>query len=165
MVLETCFEVTKLAVQIATNVREASKAISDCKQFELLSVLTSEKEHIDQLLVPNFVSRMGLERLNRLPIYLQAIRQRVEKLQADPQRDRVSAADLDQALAIYAFAGGLLPLPADLSQLAAAAKPKLLEKLVLTRWLLEEFRVSLFAQALKTTEPVSVQRIKKALTL
>ena len=111
----------------------------------------------------NFISRAGLDRLPRLLVYLQAVRQRVEKLQVDPMRDRVSAADLDQALSIYNFAGGTLPLPADLSQLPAAAKPEQLERIVAARWLLEELRVSLFAQSLGTSETVSVQRIKKAL--
>jgi ATP-dependent helicase HrpA len=53
---------------------------------------------------------------------------------------------------VFANAGGELPLP-----LSAAGN------LVRARWLLEELRVSLFAQTLGTKDPVSVQRIKKAL--
>jgi ATP-dependent helicase HrpA len=53
---------------------------------------------------------------------------------------------------VFANAGGELPLPA-----SAATN------LVRARWLLEELRVSLFAQTLGTKDPVSLQRIKKAL--
>ena len=162
-VIDVCFETAALAAKIAVLGREANKAISECKQFELLSVLNAEKNHLAELLVPGFIGRMGLNRLPRLAVYLQAIKLRVEKLQADPMRDRVAAAELDQALAIYNFAGGVLPLPLDLGELAAAAKPEQLARIVNARWMLEELRVSLFAQALGTAESVSVQRIKKVL--
>ncbi len=162
--IDVCFNTAALVAKIAVLAREANKAISECKTFELLSILTAEKNHLAELLVPNFVSRTGIDRLPRLAVYLQAVRMRIEKLQVDSNRDRVAAADLEQALAIYNFAGGVLPLPVDLSQLPAAAKPELLERIVSTRWLLEELRVSLFAQSLGTSETVSVQRIKKALS-
>jgi ATP-dependent helicase HrpA len=162
--IDICFNTAALVAKIAVLAREANKAISECKTFELLSILTAEKNHLAELLVPNFVSRTGLDRLPRLAIYLQAVRARIERLQVDSTRDRVAAADLDQALALYNFAGGVLPLPADLSQLPAASKPELLERIVTARWLLEELRVSLFAQPLGTSETVSVQRIKKALS-
>ena len=162
--IDVCFQTAAMAAKIAVLAREANRAISECKQFELLSVLNAEKNHIAELLVPNFVSRTGIDRLPRMAVYLQAVRMRIEKLQVDSYRDRVAAADLEQALAIYNFAGGVLPLPADLSRLPAAAKPELLERIVSTRWLLEELRVSLFAQSLGTSETVSVQRIKKALS-
>jgi len=70
----------------------------------------------------------------------------------NPSRDRAASQELDQALGLYIFAGGKFPLQAGSS-----------EKLVAARWLLEEFRISLFAQPLGTAETVSVQRIKKAL--
>jgi ATP-dependent helicase HrpA len=83
---------------------------------------------------------------------LQAIKMRIEKMVDNPSRDRIAAQEFDQALGLYVFAGGTMPLP--------STAP---EKLISTRWLLEEFRVSLFAQSLGTAESVSVQRIKKAL--
>jgi ATP-dependent helicase HrpA len=162
--IDVCFQTAAQVAKIAVLAREANKAISECKVFEFLSVLNAEKNHLAELLVPNFVSRTGIDRLPRLAVYLQAVRMRIEKLQVDSTRDRVAAADLDQAFAIYNFAGGVLPLPADLGQLPAAAKPELLERIVAARWLLEELRVSLFAQSLGTSETVSVQRIKKALS-
>ena len=60
--------------------------------------------------------------------------------------------EFERVAALYAEAGGTIPLPAD-------ATPALTH----ARWLLEEYRVSLFAQQLGTAEPVSPQRIQKAL--
>ena len=66
--------------------------------------------------------------------------------------DRAAQVELTQALQVFGNAGGELPLPTSAG-----------ENLVRARWLLEEFRISLFAQKLGTKEPVSLQRIKKAL--
>jgi ATP-dependent helicase HrpA len=151
-VVEQAFEVAALVTKIAGAAREANKAISAVNGFDFLSVLSAEKQHIADLLQPNFVSQVGLERLPRVLVYLQAVKQRIEKMVENPNRDRVAGLELDQALGLYIYAGGKLPLQLDASP-----------KLIAARWLLEEFRVSLFAQSLGTAETVSVQRIKKAL--
>ncbi|WP_295830266.1 DUF3418 domain-containing protein, partial [uncultured Microbacterium sp.] len=70
----------------------------------------------------------------------------------NPGRDRQRMTEYERAATAFVEAGGAIPLPAD-----APAN------LVQTRWLLEELRVSLFAQRLGTAEPVSIQRIAKAL--
>ncbi len=152
IIVEQAFEVAALVTKIAGAAREATKAISSVNGFDFLSVLSAEKAHIAELLQPKFVSDAGLERLGRILVYLQAIKMRIEKMVDNPSRDRIAAQEFDQALGLYVFAGGTLPL--------ASTAP---EKLISTRWLLEEFRVSLFAQSLGTAESVSVQRIKKAL--
>lgn len=151
-VVESAFEAATLVTKIASAAREANKAISSVNGFDFLSVLTAEKQHVLELLEPKFVSAAGLERLPRLLVYLQAIKQRIEKLVENPNRDRTASLELDQAIGLYVFAGGKFPLATDSSQ-----------KLITARWLLEELRVSLFAQSLGTSETVSVQRIKKAL--
>lgn len=73
-------------------------------------------------------------------------------MQENPLKDRAAQVELAQALQVFVGAGGELPLPTSAG-----------ENLVRARWLLEELRVSLFAQTLGTKEPVSLQRIKKAL--
>ncbi|MFM2352262.1 MAG: hypothetical protein RL096_743, partial [Actinomycetota bacterium] len=152
IIVEQAFEVAALVTKIAGAAREATKAISSVNGFDFLSVLSGEKAHIAELLQPKFVSDAGLDRLGRILVYLQAIKMRIEKMVDNPSRDRIAAQDFDQALGLYVFAGGTLPLPSPAP-----------EKLISARWLLEEFRVSLFAQSLGTAESVSVQRIKKAL--
>lgn len=77
-------------------------------------------------------------------IYIQAVKRRIEQLNDNPGRDRAGQVELEQALALLAAA-------------PAAKKQQL-------RWMVEELRVSLFAQHLGTPEPISVQRIKKALS-
>jgi len=151
-VVESAFEVATLVTKIAGAAREANKAISSLNGFDFLAVLSAEKAHITELLAPNFVSESGLERLPRILVYLQAIKQRIEKLADNSARDFTASQELDQAIGLYVFAGGKFPLEPDSSS-----------KLVVARWLIEELRVSLFAQALGTSETVSVQRIKKAL--
>ena len=121
--------------------------------MDFLTELASEKLHIQELLQENMVSSVGLERLGRIEVYLKAITQRVIKLQEQPDRDRLHSLEVSRAIEAYEAAGGRIPVP--------HASPK---NLVAARWLLEELRVSLFAQSLGTSEPVSLKRIQKQLS-
>jgi ATP-dependent helicase HrpA len=103
-----------------------------------------------RLLAPGWLARTTWARLQHLPRYLKAAALRLDKLRADPARDAQRAADLaplEQAFrresAARAKLGGLTP---ELEQFG---------------WLLEELRVSLFAQELKTPVPVSAKRLAK----
>ena len=78
---------------------------------------------------------------------------RVRRMQENPGRDRQLATEFDQARTAYEKAGGTTPIDPE-------AEPRL----VRVRWLLEELRVGLFAQELRTAETVSVKRIVKALS-
>ena len=151
-VLEYCFEIVSLVTEISRAAREASKAIASARAIDFLNELSDEKAHIAQLLSKNFVSNTPLERLKRLPVYLKTISVRVVKMQENPMKDRAAQQQLAEALQIFTSAGGEIPI--------SASAPA---NLVRARWLLEELRVSLFAQTLGTKDPVSVQRIKKTL--
>ena len=142
--IEQCFETAKIIEKIATSARQASKAISEIQDMSVLHVLAAEKAHIADLLSPNIVSKSGIERIARIPVYLQAIKMRITKLLENPERDRIAELDLNEALALI-----------------EKAAP---EKRIGVRWMVEELRVSLFAQVLGAAETVSVQRIRKALT-
>jgi ATP-dependent helicase HrpA len=98
------------------------------------------------------ISTTGLNRLDRLPVYLQANKMRTVKLLEDMERDRRLEIELNQAILLFENAGGSMPL-----------KDGMPENIIKARWALEEFRVSLFAQSLGTSEPVSNERIKKIL--
>ena len=151
--MDTVFDTSALVAKIMVAVREAGKAIGDTKAFAFLSVLAAEKAHLDELVHPvvggaqggGFVSLAGLDRLPRILVYVQAVKRRVEQLNDNPGRDRAGQVELDQALALVAASGA-----------SEAVKRS-------ARWMVEELRVSLFAQHLGTSEPISVQRIKKAL--
>ena len=98
------------------------------------------------------MARTGLARLAHLPRYLQGALDRVRGLSDNPGRDRQRMSEFERMAAAFAEAGGVAPPPDD-------ARPALVH----ARWLLEEYRISLFAQSLGTAEPVSPQRIQKAL--
>ncbi len=84
-----------------------------------------------------------------LPRYLKAIALRLDKAKADPARDAARMAELRPLEQRYLRR---------LAELKGAADARL----DAYRWLLEELRVSLFAQELRTPQPVSVKRLDKA---
>jgi len=86
--------------------------------------------------------------LQHLPRYLKAMQLRLDKLRADPARDAARMAEL-------------LPLEQRHARLAAERRGVADARLDEFRWLLEELRVSLFAQELRTPQPVSVRRLEK----
>jgi ATP-dependent helicase HrpA len=104
------------------------------------------REQLDALLAPGFLRELSLARLAQLPRYLKAMRLRAERLRQDPTKDQ------QRMLQVLPY------WRAYLEHRAAGAAG--LEEL---RWLIEEWRVSLFAQELKTAEPVSAKRLAKAL--
>src|SRR5690606_28656040 len=135
-----------------TSAKEADKAISNASSLAFMSPLADARAQLAALVHPGFVRVTGLAQLARVPVYLAGIRHRVEKLAENPGRDRAWQTQLEEAVALYRAAGGELPL--------GAATPA---ALVPVRWMLEELRLSLFAQHLGAAGPVSVQRIRKAL--
>jgi ATP-dependent helicase HrpA len=101
-------------------------------------------------LVPaGFLQTTPLERLRELPRYLKAIELRLEKANNDPRRDAQLAAEIAPIEARYR----------ERVRVERGLKPPGEDEF---RWLLEEFRVSLFAQALKTRVPVSARRLEDA---
>jgi len=150
--LEQCFATARDLAQISLAQRDALKAITAASSMAFLTTLAEEKDHVAQLTARNLVSEFGLARLQRIPVYLRAISHRVGKLAENPGRDQQAAREFEQGLAVFEASGGEIPL-------AREAHPLLIE----ARWLLEELRVSLFAQTLGTAGTVSVQRIKKLL--
>jgi ATP-dependent helicase HrpA len=104
-----------------------------------------------RLLAPGWLARTPWGRLQHLPRYLRAAALRLDKLRADPQRDAQRAAQLAPLEQAYRREYAARAAHGD----AAAAE---LEQF---GWLLEELRVSLFAQELKTPVPVSAKRLAK----
>jgi ATP-dependent helicase HrpA len=150
--LDAMFSAVGQVSAVLRATRDAEKAISSASSLQLMAPLADAREQLANLVYRGFVSATGIRQLRRLPIYLQGITHRVAKLQENPGRDRAWLTEIEGATALYTKAGGSLPL-------APAAAPSIRR----ARWLLEELRISLFAQHLGTAEPVSVQRITKAL--
>jgi ATP-dependent helicase HrpA len=114
----------------------------------LIPALTDIRAQLSRLIHPGFVTATGWRRLPDLVRYLTAIERRLDKLPDDPHRDR------DRMLAAQ-------QLQASYEQLNGKVRPG--EALEQIRWMLEELRVSYFAQALGTPYPVSDKRILKAM--
>jgi ATP-dependent helicase HrpA len=104
------------------------------------------EEQLDVLLAPGFLRELSIARLAHFPRYLRAMRLRAERLRQDPSRDQQRMLQV-------------LPYWREYLNHRAAGDTGLDE----LRWLIEEWRVSLFAQELKTPEPVSAKRLAKAL--
>ena len=150
--IDSLYAVVTVVTSTLAAARDAERAISATTSMTLLPALADVRAQMAGLVYPGFISRTGVAQLTHLPRYLRAIAARLEKLPTAVAQDRVSQNEVTKATERYAGAGGRIPLP--------AGAP---ERLVRVRWLLEELRVSLFAQQLRTAEPVSMQRIVKAL--
>jgi ATP-dependent helicase HrpA len=118
----------------------------------LIGPLGDIRAQLAGLVFPGFISRTGVERLQHLPRYLEGAIVRLQGLSDNPGRDRAWMTEFERAASAFADAGGTIP--------PASPAPA---HLVHARWLLEEYRVSLFAQRLGTAKPVSLPRITKTL--
>src|SRR5450830_1719327 len=105
------------------------------------------QSQLQNLVGKRFIEDNDYNNLVHFPRYLKAINVRLEKLRADPTRDVRLLSEWMQVAAPWQRA----------QKDRGAADPKMLE----FRWLLEELRVSLYAQELKTPMPVSVKRLQK----
>ena len=101
--------------------------------------------HLATLIYPHFLRQTPAEWLPELPRYLHAAEKRLEKLQHNPQADRQRAQQL---------APHWDPFEKRIDENRSPAFTEY-------RWMVEEFRVSLFAQELGTKKPVSADRLKK----
>ena len=108
------------------------------------------QDDVSRLLSKGFIERTPYERLQHFPRYLKAASLRLEKLRVDPRRDARLAAELAPLLAQW---------QRERLKQAKSGEPD--SRLEQFGWLLEELRVQLFAQELKTPVPVSVKRLTK----
>jgi ATP-dependent helicase HrpA len=157
-VVDSLFRTVALVSRIIAASREADKAIRAATTLSLVAPLGDARSQLDVLVWagatgPGFIAATGLERLRRLPVYLDALVHRISKLTENPARDRVWMTEVQTATSRYVAAGGTLPLV-----------PGAPARITHARWMLEELRVSLFAQHIATAEPVSLQRITKLLS-
>ncbi|HEY4248941.1 MAG TPA: ATP-dependent RNA helicase HrpA [Lacunisphaera sp.] len=120
-------------------------------------------EDLATLLPADFVRRTPFTRLQQLPRYLRAMQVRTEKWKRDPARDAQRASELGPFVAALRRQLGSAGRGADVTARPVGKIYDDSGALDDFHWLVEEFRVSLFAQELGTTEPVSVVRLQRAL--
>ncbi|MCA1307440.1 ATP-dependent RNA helicase HrpA [Microbacterium esteraromaticum] len=151
--VDSLFACVSLVARILTKSRDVERGIKAQNSLALLGPLNDIRTQLAGLIRPGFISSTGIERLSHLPRYLDGMLDRLKTLSNEPGKDRTRMTEYERMQKAFEDAGGTIPLPAD----APAA-------LVEVRWLLEEYRISVFAQRLGTAQPVSPQRIMKALT-
>lgn len=116
--------------------------------------VTDIREQLSRLFETNFLSVVSWSWLRHYPRYLQAIAFRLEKLGASSlERDQIQMEEVGALQQAY---------DEEANQLAELSRVN--SKLERVRWLIEEYRVSLFAQQLGTSEKVSAKRIEKELS-
>lgn len=106
---------------------------------------------LQTLLAPGFATRTPWAQWPRLPIYLKAMTLRLEKYSSNPARDAAREADIQELEQMW---------QEKTDGLAKQGQP-VSDGLAAFKWMIEELRVSLFAQELKTPYPVSVKRLLK----
>ena len=106
---------------------------------------------LQTLLAPGFASHTPWAQWPRLPIYLKAMTLRLEKYSGNPARDAAREADIQELEQMW---------QEKTDSLIKQGQP-VSDDLAAFKWMIEELRVSLFTQELKTPYPVSVKRLVK----
>lgn len=112
------------------------------------------RQRLQTLLTPGFASHTPWAQWPRLPIYLKAMSLRLEKYSSNPARDAAREADIQELEQMW---------QEKTDSLIKQGQP-VSDDLAAFKWMIEELRVSLFAQELKTPYPVSVKRLLRELT-
>jgi ATP-dependent helicase HrpA len=142
-------ELQRLAMTVLAEHQQVSKRLN-ATQKGFPEAAADIRRQCESLLAPGWLARTPWERLQHLPRYLRAAGLRLDKLRTDAARDRLRSAEMAALEQSYR------------RELAARAKlGTLTAEIEQFGWLLEELRVSLFAQELKTPVPVSVKRLAK----
>jgi ATP-dependent helicase HrpA len=140
-------EVARTAGTVLAEYAAATRKLKDARPPK--EVADDVAAQLQRLCDKHFVARTAYAQLQHLPRYLKAVVMRLDKLRADPARDATRLAELR-------------PLEQRYVRRLAEQKGRPDARLDEYRWLLEELRVSLFAQELRTPQPVSVKRLDRA---
>ncbi len=145
---ETAREMARLAAECLEHGHRMRQALE--KPLPSAEAGADMRAQLAALIQPGFMAELPPQRLMHLPRYLRAMERRLERLARQPARDAQAMQSMRPLLVAWqarcrreAEAGGIGAAMEDF------------------RWRLEELRVSLFAQELKTPEPVSVKRLEK----
>lgn len=146
------FEITQKVEKVLFIGHQIAKKLKGKVSLDMIQANAYIKAHLESLIYKDFVSEVGYEKLDDLLRYVKALEIRHDKLKSDAGKDRQIQIELDK---VYESYDGLLkrlpkgfPIPADVEEIY---------------WMIEELRVSLFAQQLGTKYPISAKRVKQAI--
>ena len=143
---ETLKELSQQLLNVLALNHQIRKQLKGRIDLSLLEPLNDIRDQLDSLVYAGFLNELSLDELRQYPRYLKAIIKRLDKLSAGAAKDR------DLFIQIQ-------PFWEDYKKLRKQKGTS--QKLRNLRWMLEEFRVSLFAQDLGTAYPVSAKRLAK----
>ncbi|MFT5520370.1 MAG: ATP-dependent helicase HrpA [Enterobacterales bacterium] len=149
--LPDIIEHNKLLIAIFRQAEVVRKVIAKISSAALLSVAATIQERLETLMYTGFLSDVGWEQLHQYPRYLKALVIRFERAELNPQSERERSVIWDKWWAKY-------------NRLAKVTSGDIIQNAETTfesRWLLEEFHVSLFAQQLGTKKSVSEKRLEQ----
>ena len=152
-----------IAQEIARHSLSALQAYADLQKKLAQAKAVSPSAHVDiqgqiaGLIFPKFVLDIPYAQLVHLPRYLKAIAMRIEKMRLNPPRDAQCQRDWESVARPWQK---LIQGLKGAGSYAAGEDPALQD----FRWQLEELRVALYAQELKTPSPMSVKRLEKVLS-
>ncbi|MEM9533411.1 MAG: ATP-dependent RNA helicase HrpA [Pseudomonadota bacterium] len=141
-------ELTDLVAQVLDQHHAVSRLLDEELEKRSGAAVADIRQQLEYLVYPGFLTEVPRSRLADYPRYLEAAKIRIERLAENPVRDRERHEQMRGFWEAYvARCEAQAEYPADLDAF---------------HWLLEEYRVSLFAQPLKTALPVSGKRLKTA---
>ncbi|WP_439332371.1 ATP-dependent RNA helicase HrpA [Shewanella colwelliana] len=134
--------------EILTLYQKVKKRLRGKISLDIAFAMSDIQAQLDKLVFKGFVEQCGWQRLPDLVRYLKAIDNRLDKLPVDPNRDRLHLHSINNVQKLLdeqlAKVPRTMPIP---------------EALIDARWMIEEYRVSCFAQVLGTAYPISEKRI------
>ncbi|MCX9456875.1 ATP-dependent RNA helicase HrpA [Vibrio sp. R-1] len=149
---DTVVEIAKQVETILTTAYNINKLLKGKVDFTMAFALSDVKAQIEGLIFSGFATECGWKRLPDILRYMRAIERRMEKLPVDPNKDRLHMLKIESVANKYKELLNKIP--------KGMAIPDNVREI---RWMLEELRVSYFAQQLGTPYPVSDKRIINAI--
>ncbi|MGC9494584.1 ATP-dependent RNA helicase HrpA, partial [Vibrio genomosp. F10] len=149
---DTVVDIAKQVETILTTAFNINKKLKGKVDFTMAFALSDIKAQVESLIFKGFATECGWKRLPDILRYMKAIEKRMEKLPIDPNKDRLHMLKVESATKDYKELLNKIP--------KGVAIPDNVKEV---RWMLEELRVSFFAQQLGTPYPVSDKRVKNAI--
>ncbi|KKD62509.1 ATP-dependent helicase HrpA [Grimontia sp. AD028] len=149
---DTVVEIAKQVEQILTTAFSINKKLKGKIDFTMAFALSDIKAQVESLIFKGFATECGWKRLPDIQRYLNAVERRLEKLPIDPNKDRLHILKIESVTNDYKELLNKIP--------KGQRVPESVKEI---RWMIEELRVSYFAQQLGTPYPISDKRIKNAI--
>ncbi|MEP4889216.1 MAG: ATP-dependent RNA helicase HrpA [Aliiglaciecola sp.] len=149
---EVVLDIAKKVEVGLTQAHQIQKKLKGNVPLNMISAHGDIKQHLNSLVFPGFITQFGIVKIDDWNRYIKGIARRLEKLPIDPNKDRLHQLNIEKVQDRYQAALNKIP--------KGKAVP---EELGFVRWMIEELRISFFAQQLGTPMPISMKRIENQL--